>query len=218
MAGNNVTLLRDFSPRREHTGWKNAEEELLWQEVEKARSEGRSLKSVFEAVARSTGRKPNSIRNHYYVRVRENPESGHCPAFVPFEEGEVRKLLTTVLTEQAKGVSVRACTLKMGGGDTRAMLRFQNKYRATVKNKPELVAEIVQELRNMGVPCVDPYEKRAQKQQAAVEHGADIVQSVAELVRAASATQEAHRRIAELEHTVQRLTDERDALLKELGQ
>ena len=98
------------------------------------------------------------------------------------------------------------------------MLRFQNKYRATVKNKPELVAEIVQELRNMGVPCVDPYEKRAQKQQAAVKHGADIVQSVAELVRAASAAQEAHRRIAELEHTVQRLTDERDALLKELGQ
>lgn len=215
MSGNNVTLLSDFSAQGERSGWKNAEEELLWQEVRKAREEGRSLKSVFEAVALSTGRKPNSIRNHYYVRVRESPDSEHCPAFVPFEENEVRDLLTTVLTEQAKGVSVRACTLKMGNGDTRAMLRFQNKYRATVKNRPELVMQIIEELRAMGVPCVDPYEKKPRRRVLATECGADIVASVAELVRAAGEVREAKRRISELEATVERLQNERDALLRE---
>ena len=40
MSGNNVTLLSDFSAQGERSGWKNAEEELLWQEVRKAREEG----------------------------------------------------------------------------------------------------------------------------------------------------------------------------------
>lgn len=48
-------------------------------------------------------------------------------------------LLETVLHGQAQGMSVRSITMQMGGGDKKAMLRYQNKYRSLVKNNPEAV-------------------------------------------------------------------------------
>ena len=52
-------------------GWKQEEEELLFKEITSSESSGRPLKKVFEAVAEKTGRKPNSIRNFYYARIKE---------------------------------------------------------------------------------------------------------------------------------------------------
>ncbi len=143
------------------TGWQNSEEALLFSEVAKGRAAGLPLKAVFETVAAETGRKPNSIRNYYYARVKESgaaaSEAFHSAAFVPFNEDEMRSLLRTVLTEQAKGVSVRACTLAMGQGDTKTMLRYQNKYRSLVRTRPELVRAVLAELAAEGVPAFDPY-------------------------------------------------------------
>ena len=142
------------------SGWSRQEDKLLFSQAEQARNEGRPLKSVFEAVAEQTGRKPNSIRNYYYARLKEGDVEGtacRSAAFVPVEQEEVRALLRTVLSERAKGVSVRSCTLGMGQGDTRAMLRFQNKYRSVIKREPELVKEIIAELTAEGIPAYDPY-------------------------------------------------------------
>ena len=112
-------------------GWSAQEDALLFEQVQAARENGASLKSVFEQVAQHTGRKPNSIRNYYYVRIKQGgfdcPQGVHSPAFVPFTDGEIKALLTAVLGAQARGMSVRACTLEMGAGDNRAMLRYQNK-------------------------------------------------------------------------------------------
>ena len=109
----------------------------------RGRAAGLPLKTVFERVAAKTGRKPNSIRNYYYARVKESgraaSEALHSAAFVPFSEEEMRMLMRTVLTEQAKGVSVRACTLAMGKGDTKTMLRYQNKYRSLLRTNPAFV-------------------------------------------------------------------------------
>ncbi len=144
-------------------GWRDAEEALLFDTARAARERGLSLKSVFDDVADATGRKPNSIRNHYYARVREGACSDaafHSAAFVPFTDDEVRALVREVLIAEAGGVSVRACTLEMGGGDTRKMLRYQNKYRAVIKNDPALVREIMRGIAEEGLEPYDPYREK----------------------------------------------------------
>ncbi|NCB30920.1 MAG: hypothetical protein EOM66_05870 [Clostridia bacterium] len=141
------------------SGWSTAEENLLFTQIEEGRSENLPLKTVFERVAAATGRKPNSVRNYYYARVKEQDlkdRALHVGAFVPFGEDEIRSLLRTVLSAQANGISVRACTLSMGEGDNKAMLRYQNKYRSLLKTKPQLVKEVVEELAREGA-LFDPY-------------------------------------------------------------
>lgn len=144
-------------------GWSTYEDDLLFEAVRHARKDGSPLKAVFDEVAEATGRKPNSIRNYYYARVKQGGDTltqlPHNPAFVPFNDEEIHRLLTTVLSAQALGMSVRACTLKMGDGENRAMLRYQNKYRSLLKSNPELVLSVVQELRQQGLPAFDPYER-----------------------------------------------------------
>ena len=145
--------------QRGRTGWKKEEDTLLFAEIEKSVGRGTPLKSVFEAVAEQTGRKPNSVRNYYYARIKEKDLSTtalHAGAFVPFTEEEIHSLLRTVLSAQANGISVRCCTMSMGGGDNRAMLRYQNKYRALLKNRPALVRQVAEELKAEGVDF-DPY-------------------------------------------------------------
>lgn len=145
--------------QRGRTGWKKEEDALLFAEIEKSVGRGTPLKSVFEAVAEQTGRKPNSVRNYYYARIKEKDLSTtalHAGAFVPFTEEEIHSLLRTVLSAQANGISVRCCTMSMGGGDNRAMLRYQNKYRALLKNRPALVRQVAEELKAEGVDF-DPY-------------------------------------------------------------
>ena len=93
-------------------------------------------------------------------------EAFHSAAFVPFSEEEMRALLRTVLAEQAKGISVRACTLNMGKGDTKTMLRYQNKYRSLIRTNPEFVQKVRAELEAEGIPAFDPYalESRGEAQ------------------------------------------------------
>ncbi|MBE5785162.1 MAG: hypothetical protein E7330_05110 [Clostridiales bacterium] len=149
------------------TGWQDGEEAFLFSEVAKKRAAGEPLRAAFEQVAMETGRKPNSIRNYYYAKVRETGAAGENgpqgAAFVPFGEEETRALLKTVLTARAKGVSVRACTLTMGGGDTKTMLRYQNKYRSLLRTNPALVREVMGELRETGLPVPDPYAAKARR-------------------------------------------------------
>lgn len=112
-------------------GWTQQEDRLLLSAAQSARQDGRALRSVFEDVAAQTGRKPNSIRNYYYERIKQGDvESELCrsAAFVPFERDEVR-----------------------------AMLRYQNKYRSVIKKDPALVREVMAELTSEGIAAFDPY-------------------------------------------------------------
>lgn len=119
------------------------------------------LKNVFETIASSTGRKPNSVRNFYYATLKAKaapPEIATMRVlpFTPFRDEEVLSLLRKVLTARAQGVSVRACVLSLADGDRSLMLRYQNKYRAVLRTQPTLVSRIVEELRAEGIPCPDP--------------------------------------------------------------
>lgn len=151
--------------RTSHAGWSEEEDALLFAEAEKARNQCAPLKAVFESIARQTGRQPNSIRNYYYARVKQGGPDGSCiphsPAFVPFTQQEAEELLTTVLSAQAQGISVRTCTLNMGNGDNRAMLRYQNKYRSLIRNNPELVKQVMAKMQQAGMPTFDPYQATA---------------------------------------------------------
>ena len=146
---------------RGRAGWTEAEETLLWEQVKRTRQAGEPLKKAFAAMAQQTGRKPNSIRNYYYAKIKEGhylPEEERC-AFTPFSREEIQMLLETVLHGQAQGMSVRSITMQMGGGDKKAMLRYQNKYRSLVKNNPEAVYAALDRLREKELAGYDPYSQ-----------------------------------------------------------
>ncbi len=144
------------------SGWSQSETELLLSEVRKAESEGSPLKTVFDKVAMITGRKPNSIRNYYYMKIRQSQELDiKISSFIPFTQQEVKDLMIHTLTRQYAGKSVRSIMLEMAGGDKKNMLRYQNKYRSTIKNSPEYVNAIIEELKEQNIPCYNPYEKSA---------------------------------------------------------
>ena len=139
---------------RPHAGWNSAEEALLQVAVDRCRAAGAPLKTAFMEAARQTGRRPNSVRNHYYSSSKA-ADSG--PAFLPFSEEESLSLLKTVLLARSAGESVRSCTLRIAEGDTRRMLRYQNKYRSLLKSQPALVARARKELEGQADPVFDPY-------------------------------------------------------------
>ena len=142
--------------KRMHTGWSADEDALLLRTARDAKQRHAPLQSAFDTVARETHRRPNSVRNRYYTALRggADPE----PLFVPFTNDETDMLVREVLLAQAEGISVRACTLRLAQGDTRRMLRYQNKYRAVLKNSPERITAIRAALAAEGRPTPDPYK------------------------------------------------------------
>lgn len=146
-----------FSRMGRRSGWSEAENQLLWETAEEAQQQGLPLKAVFERIAEQTGRRPNSIRNYYYAQVRQcGDEQQHPARFVPFTQQEVDWLMEQVLIARAAGQSVRACLQKLSGGDHSLMLRYQNKYRAVIKSRPEYVRDMVEKLHEQGVECETP--------------------------------------------------------------
>lgn len=136
-------------------GWTAEEDAALLKATDAARKQRLPLKNAFDAVAVTLNRRPNSVRNHYYTQLKATEDAE--PAFRPFTEDETNRLLKTVLLAQANGQSVRACTLRMAGGDTRSMLRYQNKYRALLKAQPEKVLSVRRELLTQGYAVPDPF-------------------------------------------------------------
>ena len=140
------------------TGWSENENKLLWETADEAQQQGLPLKAVFEQIARQTGRRPNSIRNYYYAQVRRQ-EGGaeRAQRFVPFTQDEVDWLMEQVLRARAQGQSVRACLQQLSDGDHSRMLRYQNKYRSVIKNRPDYVRQLVERLNQEGVDCDQPH-------------------------------------------------------------
>ena len=138
-------------------GWQPEEIDMLWQEIQSAADSGAPLKSVFERMGKALGRKPNSVRNYYYMQLRnQGGENLHrAQPFETFTEEEIHQLLREVLSARGKGQSVRACVMDLSGGDKALMLRYQNKYRSLLKKRPDLIARVCEELESEGVPVPD---------------------------------------------------------------
>lgn len=158
MDTNNVIGLQSFEISL-RTGWKDDEKLLLWDEVKKAQKIGAPLKRVFESVAKSTGRKPNSVRNYYYMKVKETGEIEQKPStFTPFTKEEIYTLLRTLLASGVKGESIRGASLRLAGGDKTLMLRYQNKYRSLIKTGRSLVEKVMSDMDKDGEKYLSPYE------------------------------------------------------------
>ena len=145
--------------RGPHGGWQKQEIDALRLRIDQAAQSGESLRSVFDQLALELGRKPNSIRNFYYAQIRAQgePALGRALPFETFSQQEVEQLMENVLAARAQGMSVRACVRKLAGGDRTLMLRYQNKYRSTVRTRPELVRRVMDRLSEAGIPYVSPY-------------------------------------------------------------
>lgn len=163
--------------RGPHGGWQKQEIDALQKSIDEAAQTGESLRSVFDRVGEALGRKPNSIRNFYYAQVRsQSQDMGRALPFETFSQDEVERLVESVLTARAQGMSVRACVRKLAGGDRTLMLRYQNKYRSTIRTRPELVRRVMDRLSRDGVPYVSPYaqeEASSEDAMAALEQRAD---------------------------------------------
>lgn len=140
---------------RARNGWQETETARLFEAVGQAAQEGHALRQVFEQLSGELGRKPNSIRNYYYARLRQHPEASvpRVATFQAFTAEETRELLRQVLMARGEGQSVRSCVMRLAEGNHSRMLRYQNKYRTLVRRCPELVEEICEELRDEGLPC-----------------------------------------------------------------
>ena len=137
------------------SGWSAEETEKLWEEIRQAADSGIPLRGVFERMGKELGRKPNSIRNYYYMQLRERGGESFKRAapFKTFTQEEIDSLLRAVLIARGRGQSVRACVGELAGGDHSLMLRYQNKYRAILRKRPEWIEAIAEDLRAQGYPC-----------------------------------------------------------------
>ena len=176
-----MNMEQAISKSGKRAGWSETENQLLWETADEAQQQGLPLKAVFEQIARQTGRRPNSIRNYYYAQVRTR-EDGRAPAarFVPFTQSEVDWLMEQVLVARAEGQSVRSCLQKLSGGDHSLMLRYQNKYRAVIKSRPDYVHALVERLNSEGIQCDTPQVNHRSKS----DLGASCAQLVDEAQRA----------------------------------
>ena len=180
-SGEDTALRRPV--RGPHGGWQQREIDALKTRIGEAERSGDSLRSVFDQLALELGRKPNSIRNFYYAQLRaqEGDSMGRALPFETFAPGEVESLLRSVLISRAQGMSVRACVRKLSGGDKTLMLRYQNKYRSTIRARPELVRKVMDDLTREGIPYVSPYAAEEssppdalERMQRQAEHSGDI--------------------------------------------
>lgn len=163
------------------SGWSAAEEELLLENARTARENRRPLNSAFNETAKMTGRKPNSVRNHYYQLAKSNPDLLLRPADKAshFTKEQLENLMREMLIGTSKGESVRGCALRLGGGDLKLMLRYQNKFRSTVQKRKEYVRNIVGNLKKEGCCVKDPYENfKQQRESAAPEKAFKLLTSL----------------------------------------
>ena len=146
-------------------GYSRAEAEQLVRYISDGKRRGKTLTSLFAGYGKAHGRAAGSVRNYYYKLLKtENAQpllSGKelkAEKIVPFSEGETHEMLRRILTERGKGYSVRRAIFNVCGGDTKKMLRYQNKYRNMLKKQPETIRA---EAKRLGVRAEDAVSRPA---------------------------------------------------------
>ncbi len=117
------------------------------------------LTETFFEYAKLSGKAKGTVRNLYYALAKRSREDKEfCDKFLGgkplevqtiegFSEAEEREVIKRVLLGQNEGRSVRSVIMEITEGDAKKALRYQNKYRNALKNKPNLIAELLAELK-----------------------------------------------------------------------
>ncbi len=118
-----------------------------------------SLKQTFAGYAMLCGKADGTVRNLYYALAKHskndlefcNKYLGGKPlevnAIEEFSDEQEKDIVKKVLLGQKQGRSARSVIIELTGGDAKQALRYQNKFRNAVKNKPRLIAELLSELK-----------------------------------------------------------------------
>lgn len=137
-------------------GWKlNEVEELLSNVTNRGE---KSLLQVFDEFAQKTQRKSLSVRNFYYKILQLAENDNEIGALLNANElsKNIRNIhfncedtlsLLRVLLRNDRNISVRKACFELAEGDEKLMIRYQNKYRNALKQNPELVQQVLNELR-----------------------------------------------------------------------
>ncbi|MDE7439170.1 MAG: hypothetical protein K2N23_01490 [Clostridia bacterium] len=116
---------------------------------------GNTLSGIFAQYAQKTGRAKGSVRNYYYALLRSSGDkrvkellSGtnlKAEKIVQFSDKETDEILKGILMQKSKGISVRRAVQNLSGGDSKLMLRYQNKYRNVLSKQPERIEKLMKE-------------------------------------------------------------------------
>lgn len=138
------------------TKWEDEEVRTLFKFVEIKKQEGMPLIKIFEKFGECVGRCKNSVRNYYYNEIINlNNDKVRCKELgiilsnhnakkhKEFTKQEQQNLIERITTLINNGYSVRKACLTLANGDATQMIRYQNKYRAYLKQKGETKMENV---------------------------------------------------------------------------
>ncbi len=152
--------------------WTISQTKELFALVKEASDDKRGLKSAFEIMADKSGRSLNSVRNYYYSQLKMfelvpklakdlgvETVRNRRAEFELFTKEEIDELMIKILTEKAKGNSVRG-VISTIAKDEKEALRLQNKYRSMVAHHKTRVTEIMNGLATQRIPYFNPYLKR----------------------------------------------------------
>ena len=119
---------------------------------------GKNLSQVFREFGQDYNKSAGTIRNLYYAIARrakddENFKSKYLDGVdfstnkgKPFSKTDERELIKRIMLEKLNERSTRSAVLKLAKGDSKTALRYQNKYRAVVKNNVLLYKELGEEI------------------------------------------------------------------------
>ena len=168
--------------------------------VRKGKEEGKSLTEKFAEYGEKNGLARGSVRNAYYELVKKSRSDAFAEKYLggerltaqeirSFGTEEERTLVKTVLLGKRDGRSARSVIFELSGGDPKLALRFQNKYRNVLRSKPQLIRELVEEIRaESGIPFdaltdVSPRFRESQLKKLQSEINA-LVERISDGVRA----------------------------------
>ena len=138
-------------------GYTEEEARELVEFVEEGKRAGKTLTALFAEYGSRRGRARGSVRNYYYALMKNEQADERIVKLLDgrelsvgkiraFTEEEADEAIRSILTEKAKGMSVRKAIFRLSGGDDKLMLRLQNKYRNTLKKNPDKIAKLSKEL------------------------------------------------------------------------
>ena len=142
-------------------GYKQDDVELLAEYLKNRR--GGSLSKAFSEYGALHNKAKGTVRNLYYALAKKSVEDEQfCNKYfdgvpikvskiVEFDLDEESRLIKQILMGRANGNSVRSVIMQIADGDAKKALRYQNKYRNALKNKPQLIEKIYNQLKEDGV-------------------------------------------------------------------
>ena len=110
--------------------------EELFNGALQAKRDGVPLVDVFKEIAKKYNLSAGSIRNIYYLRLKNKSTSElTAKKIVPFSKEEEEEILRRILIARGKTNSMRSAFLTVANGDEKLALRYQNNIAICLKSK-----------------------------------------------------------------------------------